>query len=124
MIRPAEVFEVERQGFNLRRGVGVAAVMLAPLIVLGVLHQEKYFLSVAFAALFVGLSDPGGEYGYRAPRMALVAVAGALLVRGQEPGEELLMSAIIGDRRRIGHGFRDAADGLARPGRAQLWRRS
>jgi hypothetical protein len=55
------------------------AVMLAPLIVLGVLHQEKYYVSVAFGALFVGLSDPGGEYGYRVPRMAVIAVAGALL---------------------------------------------
>jgi hypothetical protein len=73
------VLALKRQAFNLRRGIGVAAVMLLPLIVLGVLHQEKYFLSVAFAALFVGLSDPGGEYGYRLPRMALVAVAGALL---------------------------------------------
>ena len=79
MSQLAEVFEIKRQGFNLRRGVGVAVVMLVPLIVLGVLHQEKYFLSVAFAALFVGLSDPGGDYGYRVPRMALVAVVGALL---------------------------------------------
>jgi len=30
-------------------------------------------------ALFVGLNDPGGTYGYRLPRMALNAVAGALL---------------------------------------------
>jgi Fusaric acid resistance protein-like len=44
-----------------------------------VLDQEKYFLSMAFAALFVGLSDPGGEYGYRVPRMAMVGVLGALL---------------------------------------------
>lgn len=79
MTQLAEVLALKRQAFNLRRGIGVAAVMLLPLIVLGVLHQEKYFLSVAFAALFVGLSDPGGEYGYRLPRMALVAVAGALL---------------------------------------------
>jgi uncharacterized membrane protein YccC len=85
----AEVFEIKRQGFNLRRGVGVAAVMLLPLIVLAVLHQEKYFLSVAFAALFVGLSDPGGEYGYRVPRMALVAIVGALLT---------VLGFAIGDR--------------------------
>ena len=79
MTKLAEVLEIKQQGFNLRRGIGVAAVMLVPLIVLGVLHQEKYFRSVAFAALFVGLSDPGGDYGYRVPRMALVAAAGALL---------------------------------------------
>ena len=75
----ATVFKLNRKGLNVRRGVGVLAVLLLPLIVLGVLNQEKYFLSVSFAALFVGLSDPGGEYGYRVPRMALVAVAGALL---------------------------------------------
>ena len=34
---------------------------------------------MAFGALFVGLNDPGGTYGYRLPRMALNAVAGALL---------------------------------------------
>jgi uncharacterized membrane protein YccC len=75
----ATVFKLNRKGLNVRRGVGVLTVMLVPLIVLGVLNQEKYFLSMSFAALFVGLSDPGGEYGYRVPRMALVAVAGALL---------------------------------------------
>jgi uncharacterized membrane protein YgaE (UPF0421/DUF939 family) len=75
----AKVFAVKREGFNLRRGIGVLVVMLVPLVALGLLHQEKYFLSVAFAALFVDLSDPGGEYGYRVLRMALVAAAGALL---------------------------------------------
>ena len=75
----ATVFKLDRKGFNVRRGVGVLAVMLVSLIVLGVLNQEQYFLSVSFAALFVGLSDPGGEYGYRVPRIALVAVVGALL---------------------------------------------
>jgi len=67
MTQLAEALALKRQAFNLRRGIGVVAVMLLPLIVLGVLHQERYFLSVASAALFVGLSDPGGEYGYRLP---------------------------------------------------------
>lgn len=75
----ATVFKLNRKGFNLRRGVSVLVVMLVPLVVLGVLHQEKYWLSVAFAALFVGLSDPGGEYTYRVPRMAVIGVIGALL---------------------------------------------
>jgi hypothetical protein len=61
MTQLANVFEIKRRGFKLRRGVGVLAVMLLPLIVLGVLNQDKYFLSVSFAALFVGLSDPGGD---------------------------------------------------------------
>ena len=74
----ATVFKLNRKGFNPRRSVSVL-VMLVPLVVLGLLDQEKYYLSVAFGALFVGLSDPGGEYAYRVPRMAAVAVVGALL---------------------------------------------
>jgi len=54
MTQLAAVFEIKRQGFNLRRGADVAAVMLVPLIVLAALHREKYFVSVAFGALFVG----------------------------------------------------------------------
>lgn len=75
----ASAFSVDRTRFNMVRGLGLAAVMLVPLVVLTVLHQEKYWLSVAFGALFVGLSDPGGEYGKRAARMGLFAVFGALL---------------------------------------------
>jgi Fusaric acid resistance protein-like len=79
MTKLAEVFKLNREGLNVRRAVGVAVVMLVPLIVLHALDQEVYYLSVAFGALFVGLNDPGGEYGYRLPRMALNAAAGALL---------------------------------------------
>jgi Fusaric acid resistance protein-like len=79
MTQLAEVFKLNRKGLNVRRAVGVAVVMLLPLIVLHLINQEVYYLSVAFGALFVGLNDPGGEYGYRLPRMALNAVAGALL---------------------------------------------
>jgi hypothetical protein len=42
---------------------------------LSALDQEKCYLSVAFGALFPGLIDPGGEYGYRLPRMAMAASA-------------------------------------------------
>ena len=79
MSQLAKVFHLNRQGFKLERAFSGLAIMLLPLIVLSVLHQEKYFLSMVFGVLFVGLSDPGGEYRYRVPRMALVAVAGALL---------------------------------------------
>lgn len=74
-----EVFEIKRQGFSLQRAFSGWAIALLPLIVLSVLHQQKYFVSMVFAVLFVALSDPGGQYGYRVPRMALVAAAGALL---------------------------------------------
>jgi hypothetical protein len=60
----------------VRRAVGAAVVMVVPLIVLHAINQEVYYLSVAFGALFTGLNDPGGQYGYR---LALKAVAGALL---------------------------------------------
>jgi hypothetical protein len=52
-------------------------VMLAVLIVTHALDKERYFLSVAFGVLFAGLSDPGGEYAYRVPRIAVVGVIGA-----------------------------------------------
>ena len=51
----ATVFKLNRQGFNLRRGSAVL-VMLVPLVILGLLDQEKYWASVAFGALFVGLT--------------------------------------------------------------------
>jgi hypothetical protein len=53
--------------------------VLITLVVTSALHQERYFLSVAFGLLFVALSDPGGEYLPRLSRMAVVGLAGALL---------------------------------------------
>jgi len=41
--------------------------------------MQKYWISVSFGALFVLLSDPGGDYADRAARMAEFAVIGALL---------------------------------------------
>jgi len=79
MTQLADVFKLNPKGLNVRRALGVLVVMGVPLIVLHVVNQEVYYLSLAFGALFVGLNDPGGEYGYRLPRMALNAVAGALL---------------------------------------------
>ena len=79
MSQVAKVFQVNWQGFNLRRGA-ILAVILGLLIIVGVLPEERrYFLSAIFGALFVAVVDPGGEYGYRVPRMAVFAVAGALL---------------------------------------------
>jgi Fusaric acid resistance protein-like len=79
MTQLADVFKLNSKGLNVRRALGVLVVMGAPLIICHVINQEVYYLSVAFGALFVGLNDPGGQYGYRLPRMALNAVAGALL---------------------------------------------
>ena len=79
MTQLADVFKLNPEGLNVRRAVGVAVVMVLPLIVCKALGQEVYYVSVAFGALFVGLNDPGGQYGYRLPRLALNAGAGALL---------------------------------------------
>ena len=79
MIQVSKVFQLNRQGFNLRGGV-VFAVVLGLLIIVGVLPAERrYFLTAIFGALIVAVSDPGGNYGYRVPRLAVVAAAGALL---------------------------------------------
>src|SRR6476661_2323607 len=59
--RVAAVFKLNGRGFDLRRGVARSVVMLVPLVVLGVLDQQKYLVSVAFGALFEGLCDPGGD---------------------------------------------------------------
>jgi hypothetical protein len=73
------VFKLDATKFNPRRGVAVLVVALCPLIVLSALDQQKYFVSMLFAVLFVAASDPGGEYGYRMSHMALFAVTGTLL---------------------------------------------
>jgi hypothetical protein len=77
--RLVAVFKLDKTGFNPRRGVSLLVVALIPLIVLSALGQQKYYLTVFFAMLFVGASNPGGEYGYLLPHMALFAVVGALL---------------------------------------------
>jgi hypothetical protein len=74
-----KIFEVNRQGINLPRGLVATAVLLIPFVVLAVIDEEKYWLSVSFAALFVGLSDPGGLYRVRFLTMAKVGVLGGLL---------------------------------------------
>jgi Fusaric acid resistance protein-like len=80
MTQLAKVFELNRKGLNVVRGVTVAAAtMLLPLIVLTALHLEHYWISMSFGALFVWLSDPGGDYAFRVRDMALVGVIGALL---------------------------------------------
>jgi Fusaric acid resistance protein-like len=79
MTQIAEVFKVKWQEFNLHRFV-IFGVILGLLLVVGVLpHDRRYFLSAIFGALFVSLSDPGGKYGPRVAKMAVMAGAGALL---------------------------------------------
>src|SRR5664279_4997550 len=79
MTQLAKLFEVNRQGFNLRGGVSVFAVPIVPYVLLASVGRERYWISVSFGALLVVLGDPGGAYAYRVPRMAVFAVIGALL---------------------------------------------
>jgi hypothetical protein len=75
----ANVFTMKTKGINVPRGVAVAGLVLITLVVTSAVHQERYFLSVAFGLLFVALSDPGGEYLPRLRRTTVVGLAGALL---------------------------------------------
>jgi hypothetical protein len=59
MTELATIFKLDKARLNLHHGIGFAVVMLVPLIVLGALQEQKYWLSVAFGALFVAMSDQG-----------------------------------------------------------------
>ena len=92
MSQMANVFGGKWQEFSWRRGA-ILAVVLGLLIIVGVLpHDRRYFLSAIFGALFLALADPGGKYGPRVARLAIFAVAGALLTAlgfgiGAGPGD-------------------------------------
>ena len=58
MNQVAKVFQLNRQGFNLRRGV-IMAVVLGLVIIVGVLpHERRYFLTVIFAVLCLSRGRP------------------------------------------------------------------
>ena len=65
------------QGFNLRRGA-VIGVVLGLLIAWRAPAERRYFLIAIFGALIVALRTPAGRRP-PAARMAVMAVAGALL---------------------------------------------
>jgi len=75
----AKVLALNTKGVNVPRGVAVAGLILIALVVTDSLHQERYFLSVAFGMLFVALSDRGGDYLSRLRRMAVVGLVGTLV---------------------------------------------
>jgi O-antigen/teichoic acid export membrane protein len=74
-----QVFKLKRDGLHVGRGLVVLAVFVVPLVVLAALDRDIYWLSVSFGALFVGLSDTGGEFAQRFRRMGLVGLVGAAL---------------------------------------------
>jgi hypothetical protein len=53
--------------------------MLIPTVILALLGESQYWLSMSFGALFVALCDPGGPYEVRVRGMALVAGFGTAL---------------------------------------------
>lgn len=75
----AKVFELDWKELNVPRAVAVVVVLGAVVIVLEVIDQQKYVITVVFAALFVGVTDPGGEFGNGVARMGAFAVTGPLL---------------------------------------------
>ena len=75
----AMIFKLNKQGFRPDRGLLLLVPALILVIVLHVLHQEKYFLTIFFAMLLIWAADPGGEYGYQASHLALFGVVGAAL---------------------------------------------
>jgi hypothetical protein len=79
MSRVSKLFVIDRKGINVPRGLVATAVLLVPFVVLAVWGSEKYWLSVSFGALFVGLSDPGGPYGVRVKTMGAVGLIGTVL---------------------------------------------
>jgi hypothetical protein len=79
MSQLAKIFEVDRKAINLPRAALATGVLLAVLVVLEVIGEQRYFLSVSFGVLFVALSDPGGPYRARLHTMGGVGVIGAFL---------------------------------------------
>ena len=79
MSQRARVFALNRKGLNPARGLAIAGVLVALGALLVALDREAYVLTLVFAVLFAALSDPGGTFAYRAQRMVLYGVIGALL---------------------------------------------
>ena len=77
--RVAKLFELNREGLNIQRGLMFVGVLPVPGIILAALDKQQYLLNAALGGLVVGLSDAGRELGFPARRMAEVAVFGALL---------------------------------------------
>ena len=73
----SRVFELNPRGLNWARGVMFIDVALVPLVVLLAVGEEQYLLSAVFGALFAGVADPGGDYGYRASHIAVFGLMGA-----------------------------------------------
>ena len=79
MGRVAKLFELNREGLNIQRGLMFVGVLPVPAIILAALEKQQYLLNAALGVVSVSLSDAGGEFWFPARRMAEVAMVGALL---------------------------------------------
>jgi hypothetical protein len=75
----SKLFALNRDRLHWSRALVLLGVVLVPFVVLWGIDEEQYFLSAAFGAVFSAAADPGGSFGYRASRLAVFALAGALL---------------------------------------------
>ena len=75
----AKVFKLDRKALNVPRAVAVVVILALVVIVLEVIDEPQYIITVVFAVLFAGLSDPGGDFGNGATRLGGFALLGALL---------------------------------------------
>jgi hypothetical protein len=97
----AKVFAVDRKALSIRDGLAVLGILLVTLVVITQLDQQKYFVTILLALLFVALSDPGGDFARRMGSMALFGLAGALLtalgfyVGGQAWGFKVLAAFMV-----------------------------
>lgn len=78
-MKVAEVFGFDRSKLNWPLGITVAVALFLPLVLLALIDQDVYWLSVSFGVLFVGLGDPGGRLASRAAYAAVFGLAGAVV---------------------------------------------
>lgn len=73
----SKVFALNSTGFNWPRGVLFLDIALVPLVVFWAIGYEQYLLSALFGLVFCWLTDPGGSFADRAPRVGIFALIGA-----------------------------------------------
>jgi hypothetical protein len=79
IMKLAEVFGFDKSKLNWSLGLTVAIAIFIPLVLLALVGQDVYWLSVSFGVLFVGLGDPGGRLATRATYAAVFGVIGAIV---------------------------------------------
>jgi hypothetical protein len=96
----SKVFELDPKGLNVKAALVILVLLGLPLIVMEALGWSVYWVNLALAGLFVGLSDPGGEFRDRARRMGEIALIGAVLTAlayaiGNEAWELVVLAVFV-----------------------------